>query len=231
MTARVGEEIILHCEYFLCFCESPWQSWAQQPWHKGPLLESEIMLTCESAWEITKCSRLWLCKSVLPECKSGTIQQSQSSLCCSIQIHAIMLLFLTVALMEMLRTVLDPRKNQQVHMSLDLIQVLIAHKHIQDPVSSLSLRRDPGKTAGHCKPTEDDDDWNSVAGWRDSSSGSQNHYVHSCLISAQLCNTDFVWMTTYLWCVLLVWNVLKRNVYLVLVCNAHVVLNVMQILH
>lgn len=66
--------------------------------------------------------------------------------------------------MEILRLAVESRKVQLVDLALDLIQKLIAHKHIQGPISSVSHRRDPNKKTGRRRPTEDDEEVESVAG-------------------------------------------------------------------
>ena len=63
--------------------------------------------------------------------------------------------------MEILRLAVDSRKVQLVDIALDLIQKLIAYQHIQGPVHSISHRRDPAPK-GKRRPTEDDDDLESV---------------------------------------------------------------------
>lgn len=68
------------------------------------------------------------------------------------------------ALMDVLRLAVESRKAQLVDIALDLIQKLIAHKHIQGPISSISHKRDPGKKAGRRRLTEDEDDLESVTG-------------------------------------------------------------------
>lgn len=69
---------------------------------------------------------------------------------------------LFAALMEILRMAVESRKIQLVDLALDLIQKLIAHKHIQGPISSISHRRDLNKKTSRRRPTEDDDELESV---------------------------------------------------------------------
>lgn len=65
-------------------------------------------------------------------------------------------------LMEILRMAAESRKVQLVDLALDLIQKLIAHKHIQGPVYSISHRRDPTGKPRKGRATEDEDDLDSV---------------------------------------------------------------------
>lgn len=64
-------------------------------------------------------------------------------------------------LMAILRMAVESRKVQLVDIALDLIQKLIAHHHIQGPVFSISHRRETG---GKRRPTEDEDELESIAG-------------------------------------------------------------------
>ena len=64
--------------------------------------------------------------------------------------------------MEILRTAVESRKVPLVDLALDLIQKLIAHKHIQGPVYSISHRRDPGGKTRKGRPTDEDDETESV---------------------------------------------------------------------
>jgi hypothetical protein len=65
--------------------------------------------------------------------------------------------------MEILRLAVESRKVQLVDIALDLIQKLMAHKHIQGPVFSISHRREAGgKGGGRRRITDDDEDLESV---------------------------------------------------------------------
>lgn len=57
---------------------------------------------------------------------------------------------------------IESRKVPLVDLALDLIQKLIAHKHIQGPVYSISHRRDPGGKARKGRPTDEDEETESV---------------------------------------------------------------------
>jgi len=65
--------------------------------------------------------------------------------------------------MEILRLAVESRKVQLVDIALDLIQKLVAHKHIQGPVFSISHRREVGGKGGaRRRITDDDEDLESV---------------------------------------------------------------------
>ena len=58
----------------------------------------------------------------------------------------------------------ESRKVQLVDIALDLIQKLIAYKHLQGAVHSISHRRDPAGKGARRRLTEDDEDLESNAG-------------------------------------------------------------------
>ena len=71
----------------------------------------------------------------------------------------------TVAdLMAILRMAVESRKVQLLEIALDLIQKLIAHKHIQGPVFSISHRRETTGKAEKRRITDDDDELESSGG-------------------------------------------------------------------
>lgn len=67
----------------------------------------------------------------------------------------------TADLMAILRMAVESRKVQLLDIALDLIQKLIAHKHIQGPVFCISHRREATGKAENRRTTEDDEDMDS----------------------------------------------------------------------